>query len=276
MTQVDTVRPFAQEVPLGVPLSLQYGETRAVPMVTALFRTASRLPTALREVYARTQEGEQITVVSAGCSTGAELDSVMALHNASGRANQLVAVGLDVGHTAISAAQQAAHYVRSTVGMESVLRRRMRTLDEYGFVQVGASQKAYGRHSHGGYQQISSGQVRAGHNVAFEVDDLTVNKPRLQGGAHLVLAKNILYHLEPHEADSVATSLAEMVGERGVLSIDTPNDWLLQRDIGRHQQRSGLKYGVWLTQTANRWAETYGLVPIQRDITGVPVAFARA
>src|SRR5665213_231146 len=231
----------------------------AVPLQTQLFRGVE-LNRALEVTYDRNDPGQRLTVRSAGCSTGAEADSVMALHNSSGFGGQLEVVGYDIHPSAIRHAGRARHYIRSLVDplqktgfrdIESILTRYGFDVDFDVTLSLPAEFRQVSPESKGEaeakYCEIDSTAVRAPHIVSFEERDLG-ERPPPAGAAQLILVNNVLYHLHPDEATLIIRNLTVGLSDNGVISIGGLRNEASRR-MGTPNNYSETTYKSWLDDT---------------------------
>ncbi len=195
-----------QPVNLEVPQSSLYipGEPHNISMRTAFFRLGSHIPEAIEASEPDGIEG--YSIISAGSSSGAELDSVLALYQTSGGEGAVWARGFDAASKAVDAARRGRYTVNRILHPNAgpVLAR----LEELGFATEPPG-------------IINSAPIREGHDVDFVHHDLVKPLPvtRL---AHLILVNNLLYHphLDAPKDEWVVRNLSEVLAAGGVMSFD--------------------------------------------------------
>jgi chemotaxis methyl-accepting protein methylase len=186
-------------------------------MRTALFRAGVNLPEAFDAAADTLGTGDEFSFISAGCSIGAEADSVLAHYRAAGGKGAVRARGYDVSERAVEAARGAAHvasrqrYKRPepVVAALEPLGFEIEICDEA--VRDDPNQKLYAI--------IKTGALREGHDVHFQRQNLW--EPMDDSGkAHLILANHLLYHLEAAQAVQVVRNLSTALRHGGILSFD--------------------------------------------------------
>ena len=231
-----------------------------VSLSTQLFRRVG-LPQALGFAYDRSQPGKDLTVVSAACSTGAEADSVMALHNHSDFGGQLAVFGYDIHPTAIKQARQGVYFLPAPdPRLQPEIEREVAVLREHGFevdsetpqmlplkdFRLPLQQSDFTQEEKLCYL-VDAGRVRQPHQVSFEGYDLSKGPLPVQG-ADLILANNVLYHLRPSEATRVVRYLAGGLAHSGVLSIGGLKNARF-RMMGTPDNYTDVRYKAWLDET---------------------------
>lgn len=190
------------------------GQPCTIPMRTALFRIGSHVAEAY-ELAANRSEGEEMFLFSAACSIGAEVDSLLVLHRSSGREDSVKVAGYDISPEAIAAARRGKYVVHRLLH-ESPL-QQMAFLEEWGFetsVEAPDSRDLEGR----ARVIADAAPLRKGHQVEFVEHDLTNPLPDQQP-ANLILANNLLYHLDAPMAQRIVCNLAEALADNGVIGF---------------------------------------------------------
>ncbi|MEK7599525.1 MAG: CheR family methyltransferase [Patescibacteria group bacterium] len=238
----------------------------AIPTQTELFRPENVLPVAITEMYKRTSENQELTVVSAACSVGAEADTVIATHNKNHRrAGKLAVLGYDINPIAVERAKTAT-YAAIREGDPKKDSRLQARLKDFGF-KTGSRLPLKGRYG------VESDAVREGHDVSFEKFDLTDSAP-FDGKADLVLANNVLYHLSPEQADRFLYNAAVMLQESGVISLGN-SSWAYDRRMQSIRSENDKGYWLWLREAEKMLKKTFGLKPIVRGHRNIAMMFSR-
>lgn len=249
-----------------------------VPTETKLFRTECLLSECLEAVYDRADGGE-LSAVSAGCSNGAEADSLLAVHDSSDYDGGLSVTGYDVNPLAIEKARAGQYFVLADYEKYRLSEEAKLALTALGFdcdfdnthtfdAPVGTAD----------FHKVESGSVREGHEVKFEVRDVSAGQPPATD-VNLVLANNMLYHLEPEVATDVVNNLASLLSNNGVLSMgETPKSRYLWTPMGRgrYPGQKKMSLGDWLSETTANLEAEFGLQPIQYGRELKPTIFAKA
>ncbi len=239
---------------------------RGTNTLTMLFREDCVLEEALQQLYKSNPESSPLSVVSAGCSVGAEADSLIALHSQSGFGGRLAVTGFDISPVAVKAANTGRYFLPASVAQdEDVFAKTRSTLTDYGFTpdfhNIHRSPDLYrGTRSSRGYYQIGATSLRAGHEVVFTEHDLAEEAP-LKGTAHLVVANNVLYHLSPERATRALQNIATILTQNGVLNLG---------DITLSERTS-----PWVERNVELLEEEFNLKPIVFGPIDQPVMFAR-
>lgn len=272
MKVIESPPALEVEVPAG-----QGDINKMVPMQTHLFRTLCRLPEALLQTYERNPDAEEIAAISAGCSVGAEVDSLLALHSRSEFGGRLSVAGYDTNPKAIEAAIPGHYFLPRVPGYDAEFSDGVKKLERYGFaVDTKVVTKAHGVNRGNGYYQIDARPLRQGQTVTFTGADLSEETPK-EKQADLILANNVLYHLQPETATNVIRNLATVLGERGVLSIGDRRPGGIQfRQMGRPGAYSQVRYGQWISQITEQLEEDFDLKPIAFGGSELPTMFSRS
>ena len=247
-----------QAIGIEVATEQTVGTENPCPTYTRLFRRGSCLEEALEQLYIRNVAAAELTVVSAGCSIGAEPDSLLALHNKSTFGGRLALLGVDINESALEAARQGSYTIPHALYNEERLQEAVETLTTYGFT-VEAASTALGAAGEKVAYVVNSSGVRAGNRVNFTEHDLAGEAP-LDVAAGLVVANNVLYHLGPTRAKQAIRNLAGMLSENGVLSVG--EDTLIEPI-------------EWTGDIAGILTSEFDLQPVVRGVVGQPIMFAR-
>lgn len=204
------------------PLSVDFKnhpEEGAVSMLTWLFRKENNLPHALHVARELAVNPQEMTVVSAGCSIGAEVDSMLVLHRLAGYAGSLSVTGYDYSEFAIETACKGRYRPQFSLGSWGSNRRdasrQSQMLRDYGFVLRGDA-PGYEENYPYRYFDVDACRLRSHHDVAFTQANLLQPLP---GTADLITVNNVLFHWPLDDALKVISNLAGMLSENGVLSI---------------------------------------------------------
>lgn len=190
------------------------GSTQIWSMQTALFRRNTYLSEALRMAYERS--GQDLSVVSAGCSIGAEADSILALHRAEGYEGELSIRGYDLNRLAIEMAKEGAYKVLAMWQLSDLTQEALQALG-FATSYAGLEDNAMGEPRH--RIDVDAAPLRAEYDVGFAEHDLTKRLP--SEGVDLVLANNVLHKIPIDSIRTVIRNLCGALTESGLLSVDT-------------------------------------------------------
>jgi chemotaxis methyl-accepting protein methylase len=270
---IEVIAPSS--IGVEIPTLTSRGEL-PIAVYTQLFRADCDLPTALGEAYVRHLGASTLSIISAACSIGAEVDSILALHQAAGQNSSLTVNGFDINDEAIRVARSGQYLIPRLLQSDEGLEDMRETLERYGFVTDfetiyhGGSLRNI-MSGADGYHLADANRLRQEHNVTFEVRDLI--EARTTGPkADLVLCNNLLYHLQPEPANAVLRNLAAMVKEEGVLSMKGSKK---ERMMGVRRRIGGMTYGAWLEEAIDFMGNEFGIEPILESPEEVPMLFAR-
>jgi chemotaxis methyl-accepting protein methylase len=251
-----------------------------IPIFTTLFRSDCFLADALEQTYARNPDAADYTILSAACSIGASADSLMAIHNKDGNSAALNVLGLDVNPKVIRAAKTGRYKfaVRDTDSFRKRMPHNIQSLRDYGF--LGALEDSELLPADPDQLEFNSDDVRRGHNVDFEVADLSASRlPDIK--ADLIEATNVLYHLSPSQASKVVVRLAGLLSDEGVLNLSGEHSAVFKEAIvkalnsGQTVRRVGMMdYPVWQAAMASYLEQQFGLKRIDFKADG-PFMFSR-
>jgi chemotaxis methyl-accepting protein methylase len=240
-------------------------------MTTSFFRGGSYLPMALRKAMERTGEPTALSVVSVACSNGAEVDSLLALHNNRGKSNghrgKVVIAGYDINSLALEDARRGLYTLRKPDLSPNLQPQQEQALKGLGFYVSYEPPISYVPGVRAGAGVSSSNlkadaiPVREGHAVMFTEHDATEPLP-VREPVDLALANNLLYHLSSDTAARIVRNMADVLADRGVLSFGGSS---LSKDSP-----------VEAEQVVRLLDEEFSLQPLFRDSTGTPVMFSRA
>lgn len=208
------MRQIFSPEPIGVdvPHNGEEGSNHDVQMTSELFRQGCFLPEALALAAERAGEPSDMTVISAGCSIGAEADSVLALHRRAGYEGNVTIKGYDINRLAVSTATRGLHKVYAPNSAVQVQQRCV--LKHMGFETLNSR----GDNISGLFMDADAAPVRDGHDVEFAEHDLLEPFSESEP-ADLVLANNVLYYFSPGEAKQVVRHLCETLTDNGVIGF---------------------------------------------------------
>ncbi|GAC1500275.1 MAG: hypothetical protein NVS1B10_03710 [Candidatus Saccharimonadales bacterium] len=265
---------YPEAIDLVVPVNTVNTPELAIPLNSQLFRTNAELPTALGQTYLRQSEGSHISVISAACSFGPEVDSLIALHAKNKPDSYLKIAGIDINPKALEIARAGIYKVQ-TARLYDVqeLTELESTLQAYGF-NTSLNLVNEGRAP---VIEVDARPVRIGHDVSFNQRDLVKNDSSSDAKADLVLANNVLHQLTPDRASKFVSNLARMLSHNGILSIgDYPYILLKNKHMGLAQQgKSETLYYQWINHITQALEAEFALKPIVSGSMGQAVMYAR-
>jgi chemotaxis methyl-accepting protein methylase len=278
MSQIEVV---AYGIDVAVPYIGSYTPDTCIPERTALFRQSSHLPVALSHVANRVTGEGDVSVLSAGCSTGAEADSVMALYGKMRFGGHLAVTGLDKNPIAVARARRGLHWIpEAEEGIE--LEELKASLEAFGFgFTDDAALDSEGVHDYIGvreftarYHRVDANPVRKENTVSFMQRDLA--KELHVDRSDLILANNILYYHQAESASQIICNLASLLKENGVLSIGENTAGNPERVyMGRYFGHRDVTFHDWISRTARLLKTEFQLEPIETDSFNLPTMFAR-
>lgn len=235
------------------PFTSSYHEImEADPFVshTELFRPDTQLNDALELALPAVNPNEYFRVISAGCSFGPEIDSVLGTMQYN--TTQPTAVfGIAFNPLAVEAAQSGRY--RMVASLATCHKRYHeagfdfeQTMDTIGF-------RFQYDPAHPGRCILDTNELRSQHHVAVREHDLTERLP-INQLAHVVLCNNVLFHFRPETAETIAHNLAEYVTPGGILSFGG------KPARQRMEANTGMPHGEWLHSMGKKLAEQ-GLEP---------------
>lgn len=215
-----------------------------------LFRRHAYLPFALKLAKERAGEGKDLSVLSAGCSNCAEIDSILALNRVSSNPRDMSVRGYDVKQELLVDAMRGICLAYDL--------SRAAELEALGF---DTKEVTHVTHVRSQMLEVNAAPLRRNSEVDLVKHDITEQLPEA-GERHLVLANNLLYHLSAVEAFRAAYNLASVLSDQGIISFgkdglayDSPSDAAL---IG------------------GMLSDEFGLEPVFTDVDGEPIMFGRA
>ena len=244
-----------------VEIEVRTPRTHPIPVRTLLFRLGANLDAALNQAYQRRPDGAGLSIVSAGCSNGAEADTLLSLSMQTGREAPITLFGIDGNRRMIKAAKAGRYTTYISNDLHPHFYKRGSILREGGF------ESKFKWKDHGsGYYDINAEPVRDGHDLTFVRGDIAkTSLPQ----ADLVMANNVMYWLTPDKATQVVHNLAAAVAVDGILSIGgarlTPN----MRAVGSRDHP--MRYDTWLGETGDMLMSEYGFTPLPVAIADTPI-----
>lgn len=218
------------------------GRAQEVPYMTALFRKDTCMREVLDFTLGRIAGRSNLAAAVIGCSIGAELDSLLALCNREGGEVSATITGIDASRTAVEAASRGLYklYHARAFGEEDEL-PTAKALRESGFTT--AYERLPEPFSNSARVIVDAAGVRQGHSVRIAEHDAEVPLP-VEGELDLTVASNLLYHLDTDKAVRIARNMADVLADRGVLSLGSadshyfrsytraPMETMLSEDFG--------------------------------------------
>lgn len=259
----------APEIFVDGPRSTASGNPNMLaPTTTALFRHDALLPVVLSKLY-ELNPLSSFRFVSAGCSVGAEADSVLALHSLAMPDREVTLLGIDGNAAAIIAARRAYHRVSKEDYPKHKMKRNEAKLAKLGIKRalddVSAEYRQLAQ-----IETLTTREAREGHNVTFLNSNFVVHD--LEGvGADLVLANNVIYHSRPDLATAGIHNLAKALASGGILSLGRR---YRKRKGQRRMSMSPVRYDEWLERTISE-APKIGLDYITEDPIREPDMFVK-
>lgn len=235
-----------------------------IPNQTSLFRGDSFLHEVLALTYETTGKSSDLTFVSAGSSIGAEADTILALHNQNVADRGATLRGFDTSYICTNKARRGAYALTPRIsGAQlgiTLMHDEAEHIREYGFRTefVSAGWLCDKVFDTAGHYLIDSSDVREGHDVRFQVADLTEIAP-LDGKADMIVANNVLYHQTPRRATKFVEKLGEMLGNKGVLSLGSVSDTMQKQVMRGNNPAESMTYGRWLGGTVKMLETEFGL-----------------
>ena len=228
------------------PTYLSPSSNSDIPMVTAFYRGGTFTVEAFQLAMDRAEDPSELSVVSGGSSVGTELYGLAALYE-----GRLDGEGYDINTLAVNVAKEGIYrvYTQMCTGAE-----REAYMAELGFEVLESDDPT------GDSIRISVAPLDVKHDIAFVQHDL-LTPLHTEEPKDLVLANNLLYHLEEEDAATVVRNLADVVADQGVISVGEAG----QLEASYRRQA-----------TADLLETEYGMTPLIHDNRDYPVAFGRA
>lgn len=237
-----------------VPGPSSEGSTYYTEMQTALFRFDSCLAEAVVLAKSVPLPNRNFNLLSAACSTGAELDSTLKLLELAG-IDRVDATGIDANEIAIEQAKRGQHKVVIDERLQPKRQAIETALAELGFdLLMGDNLRR---------TVVDTSRLRAGHKVDFKVHNLTEEIE--QRDVDLVVASNVLFHVDLVEegaAKRVASNLAKTLSDNGILNFGVLSGGVIGLAEDPRSITEMLK-------------KKYDLVPVSLGSHGHPRIFAR-
>jgi hypothetical protein len=133
MLSPDSLAPTSVYVDHPIGIRRQGREKDGIPTITSLFREKSLLEEGLDVVHSRIGKRSDFKVVSAACSVGAEVDSLLVLQNTSQHRGQMAIKGFDINPEVVASAREGRYVVPA--GTSSLAERLY--LESRGFFTAG-------------------------------------------------------------------------------------------------------------------------------------------
>jgi chemotaxis methyl-accepting protein methylase len=223
-------------------------------MVSAFFRGGTFMAESLDFTVERTGDPLILSVISAGCGPGYEVDSMVCLYKEGGYGGRIAVEAYDFNTLAIHMAQLGRYMVHNRYNFDGVPAQEI--MSSLGFT---VEEKQRDDRKEGTFQ-VDASPIREGAQVTIIEHDLSKPLPRKRP-AHLILANNLLQHLRrPGTVVPVVRNLASLLADRGVFSIGEP--------ITREATPEG-QVATTLLQ------EEFGLEPLFYGPSGQPTMFGR-
>lgn len=238
-----------------------------IPNRTQLFRADCHIARILALGHSILGDRDSLKVISAGCSTGAEVDTILASHVMSERSGMpLTLHGIDASKRAVDRAKSAQYILPNTYyetkGNATTLSEAEAVLKASGFKTVYIPQGWISEwvFDRSGYVVADSSNLRAQHEVIFTHADLTSSVPD-EESADIGFINNVLYHLQPLAATKFLRGTASMLNpDNAVLSLGSMgNGWASSRRMGRPENYSKIKYKDWMSFAESMLANEFGL-----------------
>jgi chemotaxis methyl-accepting protein methylase len=183
---------------------------------TTLFRGSTGIDELLGLVAAEMPTEQPLHIVSAGCSYGAEVDTVLALAHKY-LPGRVAITGVDGNQRALRAAQVARYRTGPLAGMVADYTSQghdfLKTMQQHG-IDVRMHDVAAGG------PVLGTEAVRERHQVAWRLGNLA-SDPVADRPADLVLCNNVVYHYRNNipMANRIAANLAESTAQHGIVSF---------------------------------------------------------
>jgi chemotaxis methyl-accepting protein methylase len=239
-------------------------EAGSIIPYSELFRPDTQLNDALELALEKTDPNERFRVISAGCSFGAEIDSILGTvqYNAP---RPMAVLGIDCNPRAVEAAQSGRYQMVASLAMQRRVYREAnlgfeQTMDTIGFNFNPDPQNP-------GLHILDTNELRTKHHVRIQEHDLTQILP-IKTLAHVVMCNNVLFHLTPDTAEQIVQNLAQHVAPDGILSFGANPAQI------RMEANQGMSYLDWLQQMGTK-LEQQGMAPALFS-QGVAFAFQQA
>ncbi|HSX17719.1 MAG TPA: hypothetical protein VLH86_06495 [Patescibacteria group bacterium] len=206
------VRPYR-----GTLEDLQDTSTN-ISQYTALFRGDTGIGEVLGLAAELPLPNEPLQVVSAGCSYGVEVDTVLGLTHKYAPNMRVNIAGVDNNAAALTTAEAAQYrlygsYTEVAGDYAATGHDFMSTMDEHGIAAIPYDIDAKAA-------TIRTGKLRAEHEVSWRQRDLTRDK-LTTAAAHLILCNNVMCYFRPQLelADAIAQNLGGHLAVGGIVSF---------------------------------------------------------
>lgn len=215
-----------------------------------LFRSDTRLTDVLDLTLDGMSPDAPLTAISAGCSYGAEIDSILGTIQYNSPRPTTV-LGFDVNPKAVEAAKSGTYQLVS--GLPTYEKAYSKVgIDFYqAMAQMHFSLRPNEQQAN--LAILDTNALRQQHQVEARTADLTHSLPT-EKLAHVVMCNNVLYHLKADAAEGIVGNLAQHVAPNGILSLGTNPAKV------RMEANLGMSYPTWLQQMGAKLGEQ-GLKP---------------
>lgn len=272
-----------------MPVHDMRGGPNPVPLVTKLFRFESYLEEGLKLHQGLFGTKTTLEVTSAGCSIGAEADSIAAIYNKLGYGGRLAITGYDINPQALEVAAGARYEVGLTTSeRENTARRALKAkiLSDMGFVVEGIVTRTAPKEAKRERTILLTPEealltcsrgVRRRHQLGFTQADLRDASQPLRE-ADIIFANNFLMHLSPDDATAAVDNLAASLKPQGIFVIGgwqtlMSHHFVSDKALPLHL-RAG--YKPWAQSVSGHLREEYGLEPaLSSALRQLPAAYVR-
>jgi chemotaxis methyl-accepting protein methylase len=228
-----------------------------------LFRADARLGDVLQISIDNYRGDDYFRVISAGCSFGAELDSVLATLHRNTDIRGAAVLGVDANPIALSAANMGKYVASAS---QATLERAYLSegLDFVTEMQQSGLQVSTPQGE--GTPVIDATLLREESKIKIQSADLLQPLPTAKM-AHVILCNNVLFHQTPSDAEKIAANLTRNLAVGGVVSF------------GANQAQTGMEgnkgedYLEW-SRNLGKTFKAQGIEPVLFS-RGAPFAFQR-
>ncbi len=221
-----------EEVYIRLPAGYSTGDIPpqyfTVPRNTSLFRDGDTIHDLAVYALKRFGRNEPLSVLSVGCSVGAEADSLLTLLK-SGGAGPIDLIGVDVRKDVIDCANKGQYETR-LIKDEDDNQRIKSVLSRYGFTIVSSIDVTEEvTDENGVVHHFNSLAIRNNNSVDFRVHDLAEEGPIDDINPDLVIIHNLLYQIPTVSRRRILERIFSMMNEYGILSLD---GWMYEPVVG--------------------------------------------
>lgn len=235
-------------------------EAGAVTPYSLLFRQDTHLTEVLGLALEKAGSEELFRVISAGCSFGAEIDSVLATVQYNSP-RPIAVLGVDANPKAVEAAQTGEYQLTTSLETHRGAYKR----DGINFDEATQHMKfSFAPDEFNpGLHTLHTAELRAQHRVMVKEANLAHGLPT-EKLAQVVMCNNVLFHLDSETAGGIADDLARHVAVDGILSFGAN-----PAQTGM-EANTGVDYLTWLQDLGTK-LEGQGMEPV---LFSQDVAFA--